>query len=62
MKRREFITLLGGCLLYTSDAADDRIYGCEPFSLEALDGYVRAAASRTRLDRGPHRRDRVSLE
>ena len=72
MRRREFITLLGGaaaCLAARSaraavgEAADHRV----PRALASasaggpMDRRFRAAAARTRLDRGPDRRDRVSL-
>ena len=71
MKRREFITLLGGA------AARGRSPRARSSSKLPTIGYLGsahahrpesqwaaalcAAAARTRLDRGPHRRDRVSL-
>ena len=70
MRRREFITVLGGrggmaargARAADGQAADHRVPGREhAFVPEPMDRRFCAAAARTRLDRGPHRRDRVSL-
>ena len=70
MRRREFIAGLGGAVSVAAggagaaagEAADHRVLGPEhAFGQEPMDRRFCAAAARTRLDRGPHRRDRVSL-
>ena len=51
-----------GARAAAGEAADHRVPGRgHAFGLEPMDRRLCAAAARTRLDRGPHRRDRVSL-
>ena len=51
-----------GARAAAGEAADHRVPGREhAFGPEPMDRRFRAAAARTRLDRGSHRRDRVSL-
>ena len=71
MRRREFITLSrrrgGGVAARGARAAAGKLPtigflgASTPSAMEPMDRRFCAAAARTRLDRGPHRRDRVSL-
>ena len=67
--RREFITLLGGAARVAAGGAGAAaaklptigFLGARAPAIQAMDRRFCAAAARTGLDRGPHRRDRVSL-
>ena len=71
MKRREFIALARQRSCGVADrsegaaadqAADDWLLGYGlAVKLALVDRCIRGAAARTRLDRGPHRCDRVSM-
>ena len=68
-ERREFVTLLGAAVAGRIPRARNRQQGCRPSDssaparrrLDPMDQRFSAAAARTRLDRRPKRRDRVSL-
>ena len=74
--RREVLAALGGAAVAwpvaaragrgtgatASEASDHRLSGdCSGFGLGPMDCRFRAATARTRLDRGTHRRDPISL-
>ena len=69
MRRREFITFFGGAAVpgrsrvcaTGGQAANNRIPGRRRFGFCSMGGCFCGAPARTRLDRGPYSRDRVSL-